>query len=67
MCRSLSLSTYQALSLDMKYNLGLSMHRLHLESVAAHKERHADVLDLSRMSEAERLVRQTMRCVLTTN
>jgi hypothetical protein len=36
------------------------MHRLHLESVVAHEKRHADVLDLSRTSEAERLVRKTM-------
>ncbi|KAJ7271063.1 hypothetical protein C8J57DRAFT_296675 [Mycena rebaudengoi] len=37
------------------FNLDLSMHRLHLESAVAHEKRHADVLDLSRMSEAERL------------
>ncbi|KAF8204212.1 hypothetical protein K438DRAFT_1964577 [Mycena galopus ATCC 62051] len=37
------------------FNLNLSMHRLQLESVVAHEKRHADVLDLSRMSEAERL------------
>jgi hypothetical protein len=39
-------------------NLELSLHRLHLELAAAEQKRHADVLDVSRMSESERLVRQ---------
>ena len=35
------------------------MHRLHLESAAADQKGLADVLAVSRMSESERLVRQT--------
>ncbi|KAJ7272792.1 hypothetical protein C8J57DRAFT_259470 [Mycena rebaudengoi] len=43
------------------FNLDLSMHRLHLESVVAHEKRHADVVDFSRMSEAERLLLTQIR------
>jgi hypothetical protein len=39
-------------------NLELSIHRLHLELAAAEQKRHTAVLDVSRMSETERVVRQ---------
>ncbi|KAJ7469828.1 hypothetical protein B0H11DRAFT_2043569 [Mycena galericulata] len=41
------------------HNLDLSIHRLHLESAAADQKRHVAVLAVSRMSESERVVRQT--------
>ncbi|KAF7347324.1 hypothetical protein MVEN_01487900 [Mycena venus] len=41
--------------LHFNFNMELSMHRLHLESVAADQKRHADVLIISQMSETERL------------
>ncbi|KAJ7127073.1 hypothetical protein C8R44DRAFT_979770 [Mycena epipterygia] len=37
------------------FNLDLGIHRLHLESAAADQKRHAAVLDVSRMSESERV------------
>ncbi|KAJ7709230.1 hypothetical protein B0H16DRAFT_1745993 [Mycena metata] len=41
--------------LHFSITLELSLHRLHLESAAADRERHAAVLAVSRMSESERL------------
>ncbi|KAJ7913726.1 hypothetical protein B0H13DRAFT_2465735 [Mycena leptocephala] len=41
--------------LHFSINLELGTHRLHLESVAADRERHAAVLAVSQMSESERV------------
>ncbi|KAJ6548865.1 hypothetical protein B0H19DRAFT_1265656 [Mycena capillaripes] len=41
--------------LHFSINLELSIHRLHLESAAADQKRHTAVMDISRMSESERL------------
>ncbi|KAJ6548863.1 hypothetical protein B0H19DRAFT_1074667 [Mycena capillaripes] len=46
---------------DFSINLELSMHRLHLESAAADQKRHTAVLEVSRMSESERLTRKQTR------
>ncbi|KAJ7898045.1 hypothetical protein B0H13DRAFT_2275795 [Mycena leptocephala] len=47
--------------LHFSINLELGTHRLHLESIAADRERHADVLDVARMSESERVMKRMMR------
>ncbi|KAJ7923357.1 hypothetical protein B0H13DRAFT_1980437 [Mycena leptocephala] len=47
--------------LHFSMNLELSLHRLHLELAAAEQKRHADVLDVSRMSESERLLLTQIR------
>ncbi|KAJ6582418.1 hypothetical protein B0H19DRAFT_527491 [Mycena capillaripes] len=41
--------------LHFSVNLELSIHRLHLESVAVDRKEHAAVLSVSQMSESERL------------
>ncbi|KAF8188799.1 hypothetical protein K438DRAFT_1833312 [Mycena galopus ATCC 62051] len=43
--------------LHFSFNLELSLHRLHVQSAVADRERHIAVLAVSRMSESERLVR----------
>ncbi|KAJ7899654.1 hypothetical protein B0H13DRAFT_1883835 [Mycena leptocephala] len=47
--------------LHFSINLELGAHRLHLESVAADRERHAAVLAVSRMSESERVLLTQIR------
>jgi hypothetical protein len=55
---SLNVILCNAPNSDIKVNLELSLHRLHLESAAADAQRHVAVLAVSQMGETERMVRQ---------
>ncbi|KAJ7326294.1 hypothetical protein DFH08DRAFT_336425 [Mycena albidolilacea] len=47
--------------MHFSFNLELSIHRLHMESVAADEKRHVAVLTVSQMSESERLLLTQIR------
>ncbi|KAJ6548967.1 hypothetical protein B0H19DRAFT_1162422 [Mycena capillaripes] len=47
--------------LHFSFNSDLSLHRLHLESVAVDRKEHAAVLAVSQMSESERLLLTQIR------